>query len=181
MEKTSKELLETAFAAPKKSRIFEDYFYDEGENGSDVTVNYSFELSGDFLVGKCNAGEIDFYAVYEPLSDEEYASGAANPEFYICSAAEDMIYDLIEEYKYGGVPEDVREFERVSGMGEKVYFKAALDIYKGKVLYFYAMDRGKSMENNYMGVLYNEDIVGTELEKKILGELKEAVRSYTER
>lgn len=180
---TPKELLLTGTTMPKASIKHDDYLYDEDGDGKDITVNYSFMLSGDFLIGDCNAGEIDFYAVYEPLSDDEYAdygSGLVNPEFCVCSAAENEIYDLIEEYKHGVTPKGVLSFERVENMGEKVYFKASVYDRGGRILCFYAMDRGSTYTNNYIGIIYNDDLIGTPLEKKLMSELDEAVISYRE-
>lgn len=176
-------LLTTGSTPPKAARQYSGFFYDDGGNVGDITVNYTFSLSGDFLPGESNAGEIEFLAVYDPLSDSEYAdygSELTNPSFFICGAAEDKIYQMIEKYKNGGLPDNVLSFSPVKDMGERVYFAAAANMNGGYVLCFYAMDRGKTNINNYIGVLYDESLSGSALEKKLMKELEEAVRSYRE-
>ena len=87
---------------------------------------------------------------------------------------------MIEEYKHGSTPKGVLSFERVENMGEKVYFKASVYDRGGRILCFYAMDRGSTYTNNYIGIIYNDDLIGTPLEKKLMSELDEAVISYRE-
>ncbi|MGN0696998.1 MAG: hypothetical protein ACI4J5_09565 [Oscillospiraceae bacterium] len=57
---------------PKPARLVKDTYYDDDENDNEITVEYSFMLSGDFLPFESHAGEIDYSAVYEPDVDDEY-------------------------------------------------------------------------------------------------------------
>ncbi|MDE7234002.1 MAG: hypothetical protein K2N29_02975, partial [Ruminiclostridium sp.] len=82
-------------------------------------------------------------------------------------------------YKHGGTPKDVYLFERVSDFGEKVYFRASARFYQS-VYYFYAIDRGLTWKNCYIGVTYGENARGTALEKKLMNTVDEAVGTYRE-
>ncbi|MCM1487402.1 MAG: hypothetical protein NC203_03455, partial [Firmicutes bacterium] len=166
-------------APPKASREVRGVLYDD-DNGKDVSIEYSLMLSKDFVESKTNAGEIDYLAVYAPQCDDEFcAYDLGQADFMISSAPENEIYYMIEEFKHSGVPDGVYSFERVDDMGSRVYFKACAFI-RGLVFYFYAIDRGITYNNNYIGISYDEKLRGSALEKKLMGELDEAVRSYKE-
>lgn len=174
-------IIDTGNRLPKPSRCVSESFYD-GED-SDIEIEFSFMLSGDFLTDSSGAGEIDYCAVYEPDSDDDHASetfDSDKPYFIITNAAENEIYELIEKYKHEGTPSSVYSFERVGDLGEKIYFRATTKL-REDVLYFYAIDRGLLWENNYIGVLYPYAVRGTELEKKLMAIVDEAVHSYNEK
>lgn len=169
----------TAGNPPKASREVRETMYDD-DNGKDVHIEYSFMLSKDFVDSATNAGEIDYVAVYAPECERDFcAYDFGMPAFIISSAPENEIYEMIDKYKHSGVPGGVYSFERVSDMGSKVYFKACA-LVRGSVFYFYAIDRGISYNNNYIGIMYDRELRGTPLEQKIMGEVDEAVRSYRE-
>lgn len=167
--------------APKPVRLVNDTYYDDDENGEQIEVEYSFMLSGDFLPFDSGAGEIDYSAVYEPdIDDEEYGEYAPEkPAFIIANAADDKIYDMIDNFKNGEAPSGLYLFEPVSDKGSKVYFRAKTDHF-GKVLYFYGMDRGMLWENTYIGVEYPKNIMNTPLEARLISEVDSAVSSYRE-
>lgn len=170
---------ETALPPPKPSREVKDTLYDD-DNGKDVQIEYSFMLSKDFVDSATNAGEIDYVAVYAPDCEYEFCPyDIGMSAFIVSSAPENEIYDMIDKYKHSGAPNDVYSFEKVSDMGSKVYFRACA-VVRGSVYYFYAMDRGISYNNNYIGVMYEKTLHGTALEKKMMSEVDEAVRSYKE-
>lgn len=174
------ELLTSGNNPPKPSRAQSDSFLDTDENGGDVEYEYSFMLSGDFLQFESHAMEVDYSAVYEPYSDGEYGDyEVCKPVFMIMNAAEENIYNMIERYKREGTPLNAYSFERVKNLGEKVYFKAAVE-HHGEILYFYALDRGTIWENCYIGVTYGKNAVGTALERKLKACVDEAAETYRE-
>lgn len=167
--------------APKPARLVKDTYYDDDENDNEITVEYSFMLSGDFLPFECNAGEIDYSAVYEPDSDDEYGEYDSNkPVFIVANAAENYIYDMAEDFKNGKAPSGTYLFEPVSDKGSKVYFRAKTDHF-GKILYFYGMDRGNLWKNTYIGAEYPKNIMNTPLEERFISEVDSAVSSYREK
>lgn len=164
---------------PKPSREVRETLYDD-DNGREVHIEYSFMLSGDFVDSSTNAGEIDYMAVYAPDCDDDFCQyDIGMSAFIVSSAPENEIYDMIDKYKHSGTPNDVYSFERVNDMGSKVYFRACA-VVRGSVFYFYAIDRGISYINNYIGVMYEKELHGTALERKLMSEVDEAVRSYKE-
>ena len=168
-----------ALSAPKDSREVTDLLYDD-DNGKDVRIEYSFMLSKDFVDSATNAGEIDYVAVYAPDCEDEFCPyDIGMSAFIVSSAPENEIYEMIDKYKHSGTPDGVYSFERVDDMGSKVYFRACT-VVRGSVYYFYAMDRGISYINNYIGVMYEKELHGTALEKKMMSEVDVAVRSYKE-
>lgn len=172
------DLSATANIPPKPAREVSDTFHD-GEDGKTV-VTYSFMLSRDFVDSKTSALEIDYIAVYRPDCDEDfcvYDFGVS--AFIVSSAPENEIYEMIEKYKHSGTPSGVYSFERVTDISPKVYFRACT-LVRGSVLYFYAIDRGTDYVNNYIGVMYEKELLGTPLERKMMSEVDEAVRSYRE-
>ena len=170
---------ETVLPPPKPSREVKETLYDD-DNGQDIQIEYSFMLSKDFVDSETNAGEIDYVAVYAPDCEDEFCPyDIGMSAFIVSSAPENEIYDMIEKYKHSGVPDNVYSFERVSDMGGRVYFRACA-LVRGYLYYFYAMDRGNTYNNNYIGVMYEKTLHGTALEKKIMSEVDEAVRSYKE-
>lgn len=168
-------LLATGELPAKPSELRKEMFYDGGDG--DIGIEYSFMLSGDFIFGNCGAAEVDYYAEYCPtgerLDDEEI------PCFCVVNAAEKPIHEMIERYKHGGTPKDVYLFERLSDFGKKVYFRASAPFCQS-VYYFYAIDRGLTWKNCYIGVTYGEYARGTALEKKLMNAVDEAVRTYSE-
>lgn len=163
---------------PKASREVKDVLYDEN-NGSDVKIEFSFSLSRDFVDSSTNAGEIDYIAVFAPRCDDEFYGYDGSPAFIVSSAPENEIYDMIDKYKKSGIPEGVYSFERINDMGSKVFFKACT-LVRGMMLYFYALDRGISYTNNYIGVMYDKSLHDTPVEQRMIEELDEAVMSYRE-
>lgn len=167
--------------APKPARLIKDTFFDDDENGEQIEVEYSFMLSGDFLIFYSNAGEIDYSAVYEPDVDDEYGEYDSNkPVFIVANAAENYIYDMVDNFKNGKSPSGTYLFEPVSDKGNKVYFRAKTDHF-GKILYFYGMDRGRLWENTYIGVEYPKNNMNTPLETRLISEVDSAVSSYREK
>lgn len=176
----SDKLIASASNAAKPPRLQSDTFFDTDENGNDVEYEFSFMLSGDFLQFESHAMEVDYSAVYEPYSEEEYGDyDIGKPVFMIVNAAEKDIYDMIDTYKHEGTPQNAYSFERVGNLGSKIYFKATVD-YHGEILYFYALDRGSMWENCYIGVSYGKNAAGTALEKKLKACLDETVATYKE-
>lgn len=171
---TESALLATGALPEKPSELRKDLFYDGGEG--EIEIEFSFLLSGDFVFGDCGAAEVDYYAEYRP-TDEKYDEEI--PCFCVVNAAEKPIHEMIERYKHGGTPKDVYLFERVSDFGEKVYFRANAPFYQN-VYYFYAIDRGLTWKNCYIGVTYGENARGTALEKKLMRAVDEAVKTYRE-
>lgn len=170
-------IMSTGGTPLKPQRLYEDFFYDE----DDIEINYSFMLSGDFLPSKSHVAEVDFLAVYEPESKSSFGEYDYNkPVFMLVNAAEDEIYTMIDEYKNGNTPKEAMSFKPVSDLGEKVYFSAKIR-FNGSILCFYAFDRGLMWENCYMGVMYNEYYMATELENKLLKAVDEAIRTYKEK
>lgn len=167
-------LLATGELPAKPSELRKDMFYDGGDG--DIGIEYTFQLSGDFIFGDCGAAEVDYYAEYHPTG-ENY--GGEIPCFCVVNAAEKPIHEMIERYKHGGTPKDVYLFERVSDIGKKVYFRVSAPFYQN-VYYFYAIDRGLTWKNCYIGVTYGEYARGTALEKKLMNAVDEAVRTYSE-
>lgn len=177
---TPARILESGTTAAKPSRQVNGTFYD-GED-ADVEVEYSFKLSGDFLALECGADDVDYIAGYLPYSSEEYGDKEYSlniPYFCITSAAENKICNMIVECKNGGTPEDALMFLRVSDLGEKFYFKAKIQSGEN-IVYFYALDKGINWDNNYIGVWYNTDVLGTPLEKKLMAAVDEAAATYKE-
>ena len=168
-------LLATGELPAKPSELRKELFYDGG-NG-DIEIEYSFMLSEDFVLGDCGAAEVDYYAEYHPT--DERCDGEEIPCFCVMNAAEAPIHEMIERYKHGGTPKDVYLFERVSDFGEKIYFRVSARFYQS-VYYFYAIDRGLTWKNCYIGVTYGENVRGTALEKKLMCAVDEAVRTYRE-
>lgn len=168
-------LLATGELPAKPPELRKELFYDGG-NG-DIEIEYSFMLSGDFVLGDCGAAEADYYAEYRPT--DEQCDGGEIPCFCVMNAAEAPIHEMIERYKHGGTPKDAYLFERVSDFGEKVYFRTSARFYQS-VYYFYAIDRGLTWKNCYIGVIYGENARGTALEKKLMYAVDEAVRTYRE-
>lgn len=165
-------------APPKTSREVRDTFYD-GDNGEIVTT-YSFMLSRDFVNSRSNAGEIDYLAVYAPDCTDEFCPYEFGMSaFLVSNAPENEIYEMIDKYKHSGTPSGVYSFRRISDISPKVYFNACT-LVRGSMLYFYAIDRGSSYDNNYIGVMYEKELHGTPLEQKLMSEVDEAVRSYKE-
>lgn len=176
--KNSSSAFDPPIPPPKPAREVKNILYD-GEDGN-TEITYSFMLSRDFADSYSNAGEIDYLAVYNPDCNEEFCDySIGDSAFIVSSAPENEIYDMIENYKRSGTPDGVYSFERVGNMGSRVYFKACT-LLRGVVLYFYAIDRGISYTNNYIGVMYEKNLLGTPLEAKLKGEVDEAVRSYRE-
>ncbi len=167
-------LVATGELPAKPSELRKELFYDGGDG--DIEIEYSFMLSGDFIFGDCGAAEVDYYAEYRP-TDEKYDGEI--PCFCVVNAAEKPIHEMIERYKHGGTPKDVYLFERVSDFGEKVYFRVSAPFCQS-VYYFYAIDRGLTWKNCYIGVTYGENARGTALEKKLMCAVDEAVRTYRE-
>lgn len=167
-------------SSPKALREVKETLYDEDDNGKEVNIDYSFMLSRDFVDSASNAGEIDYLAVYAPECDDEFCEyDLGMSTFMVVSAPENEIYNMIDKYKHSGTPNGVYSFERVNDMGSKIYFRACT-LVRGLVLYFYAIDRGISYTNNYIGVMYEQELHGTPLEQKMMSEVDEAVRSYKE-
>ncbi|WP_124098038.1 hypothetical protein [Ruminococcus sp. Marseille-P6503] len=178
--RTPERILESGTAAAKPSRLVNEIFYD----GDDTVIElkYTFMLSGDFLPFRSGAGEVDYSALYLPYSSEEHGDNeydSSLPCFCIVSAPENEIYDMIESCRNGSVPDQAFMFLKVSDLGEKIYFKAKVKL-RGNILYFYALDRGMSWENNYIGVSYKPDVMGTPLEKKLMAAVDEAAATYKE-
>ncbi len=154
-----------------------EIFYDE-----DDEMEFSFMLSGDFVYFNSGAGEIDYAAAYAPdfnpeTDDDPYEAG--RPCFLVVSGAENEVYNMIENFKQGKEPTEAMLFLRVTDLGEKVYFKAKMKL-RGQILYYYALDRGTIWKNNYIGMTYAPEIMGTALEKKLMVAVDEAVRTYKE-
>lgn len=161
----------------KPSRKVTAEFYD-GEN-ADITVEYSFMLSGDFVETESAACEVDYAAVYAPECTDDYAEYEfSNPVFVVMSAAENEIYDIIDRYKNGAADSSC-EITRVSLPNKRIYFKAKL-AHRGEITYFYALDRGRIWNNCYIGVNYPPSAAGTPLEAKLTAAVDEAVATYTE-
>lgn len=179
--KTPARILESGTTAAKPSRQVNETFYD-GED-AEVEVEYSFKLSGDFLPLESGAADdVDYIAEYLPYSNEEYGDKEYSsdiPYFCITCAAEYKISNMIAECKNGGTPEDALMFLRVSDLGEKFYFKAKIQLGEN-IIYFYALDKGINWDNNYIGVWYNPDVLGTPLEKKLMAAVDEAAATYKE-
>lgn len=168
-------LLATGELPAKPSELRREMFYD-GED-AETEVEYSFLLSGDFVAGDCGAAEVDYYAEYRPTDDR--FEGETAPRFCIVNAAEKPVYEMIARYKHGGEPADAYLFERVSGFGGKIYFRACAR-FGESVYYFYAIDRGLLWKNCYIGVVYGENVRGTALEKKLMRAADEAAETYRE-
>lgn len=161
----------------KPSRKITDTFYD-GDN-AEITVEYSFMLSGDFVESDCGAGEVDYIAVYAPECTDDYADFEnSDPIFVVMSAPESEIYDLIENYK-NGASITACEITKVSLPNSKIYFKTQL-AHRNQITYFYALDRGEIWKNCYIGVKYPPYVAGTPLEAKLKAAVDEAVATYTE-
>jgi len=161
----------------KPSRRITDTFYDGDD--AEITVEYSFMLSGDFVESDCGAGEVDYIAVYAPECTDDYADFEnSDPIFVVMNAPEKEIYDLIESYKKGAAV-TACETTRVSLPNSRIYFKAQLT-HRSKITYFYALDRGEIWKNCYIGVKYPPNAAGTPLEAKLKAAVDEAAATYTE-
>lgn len=167
-----------AILPAKPSRLVEETFYDNDENENEIEIKYSFMLSGDFIRFDSGAAEIDYSAQYEPDSNDDYTEYDGNkPAFSVVNGAEDYIYDMIERFKSSGTVPDAYEFRSINQ--GKLYFKAKIKFHN-KVLYMYALDRGNMWKNNYIGVEYNPNLMGTPLEQKLIAAVDETVSSYRE-
>lgn len=161
----------------KPSRKITDTFYDGDD--AEITIEYSFMLSGDFVESDCGAGEVDYIAVYAPECTDDYADFEnSDPIFVVMNAPESEIYDLIESYKNGAAV-TACEITKVSLPNSRIYFKAQLT-HRSKITYFYALDRGKIWKNCYIGVKYPPCVAGTPLEAKLKAAVDEAAATYTE-
>lgn len=173
----SQNISEQAVSHAKPSRRVTECFYDGDD--AEITVEYSFMLSGDFVNSDSGAGEVDYCAVYAPECTDDYAEyEPSTPVFLIMNAPEKEIYDIIDNYKEGKVISSC-EITKVSLPNSRIFFKAKL-AHRGVITYFYALDRGKIWKNCYIGVNYPPSVAGTPLEAKLTAIVDEVAATYTE-
>lgn len=165
-------------------------YYAEDKNGNDIEVKISFTHSGDFIsVGDFGAGELEDVLIFAPQYDDRevlYDDESIimklideSPSIQLVYAPEDKIYNATEAYKSSKTPfADAMEFEPLD-RGIFLY-KAKIMNRFGSVVYFYAMDRGNIWDNCYLGAVYNPDIMGTALERKVIAAVDEIVSTYKE-
>lgn len=177
---TPLDIMNSGNTPAKSSVLYESMFYDNDSSGNEIEVNYSFNISGDFVESDCGAAEIDTYFEYSLTSepqDYDPMSPYAVPDIIVCNAAQESIYNAIDAYKKNKTVPETLAFEPVDN--GKIYYKAKID-YFDRVMYMYGMDRGNNWKNSYIGVTYAKDAIGTPLEAKLIRALDEVVSTYKE-
>lgn len=151
--------------APYKTA--EDFYYDD-----DTEVKVTYEIPSDFEEFDSHA-EPEMCYLYK-FDDSDYSDIDLNkphigitPEFY----------DSVESFVNSGTVNGAISCEPVQT--GKFLFKSKLN-YRGEVVAFYGFKRGASEDNMALAMFYNQDVVGTALEAKLMSILDHAAQTYTE-
>ena len=153
----------------ESSRIVSDYEY--GDNDREYTI--SFKINDAFKEANSHAGEIVMLYTYSP--NEEYGCEGSIP--YVATILDDKVYHAVEQFKKNGNFEGAIDLVPLNG---KFYFKAKMK-YSNEMMCFYGLDRcDGSWENNGVCIVYQNEFVGTENEKKLMAVLDEVAESYSE-
>ncbi len=166
--RTPKDILQSASSPAKPSVRKEETFYD-GDNEAVM----QFMLSGDFVAFNSHAEPVATHQ-YEPFSNEAFTDYDGTLPCFMLSC-EDVVYRAVEEFKKHGT---VGTKCQPAGAG-KMLFRAKLPYYD-QVMVMYGFERGTSLQNFGMCMVYHHDVEGTPLEEKLLAALEEAAATYTE-
>ena len=163
---------------------------------------FSIEIPENFLDFDSGAAEVSNCFMYTPetitddnlddIYEEYYAKNIhlTNPIISMYNQMNAMIYG-VKGYVENGVPganprskEYISVWEDVKGKCGKMLFKAKVENYYDKVLYFYGFTQVDEIDNytQEMGLTleYSKDIVDTPLEAKLHKILEHVAQTYTE-
>ncbi len=150
---------------------FKPYFTVEDEYGDSC---YSFELPRDFIEFNSHTEFMPSY-IYDPFCTEEFTGYKENTPI-IAIGPYDTIYDAIESYKETGT---VSELEITVCENPCFLFSTKFEEY-GEIIYAYAFADGSARESEMLCLQYPLNIVGTELEVKLMSALDHAAATYKE-
>lgn len=168
--------------APAKAdiqRMVEYFSYDD--NNKEYHAEATFMLSGDFVETRTNAGEIDAVYMYDPSCTEEFTPspvGDTRPYFMITGDI-DEVFVPVRDFEQGKGIQNAIYFQPLQG--GKALFKAQINYYKD-IMTFYGF-RQKFGNNHPWGLcmVYNAGLRGTELEKRLISALDNAMFTLEER
>lgn len=165
-------------AKPSVKRSYETYMYDSENGDKEYKVLVSFMLSGDFVLSRTNAGEIEKLYLYDPDCSEEFTPYELNdPRPYIFISPDiDEVYCSVNDYLESGKVNNavwVQPSEHPN-----MLFRAKFDYY-GDIMVMYGYKRYDGTPCG-LCLVYKKDLDGTELCGRLLTQLDEAAASCRE-
>lgn len=168
---TPQSILDTGNIPPKPSTERSSVFYG-GEDCDEYKM--TFMLSGDLLEFNSHC-ELDPSYQYEPENDKEYTVYKENTP-QLVFGPNDIIYDAIDKFLADGSATG-DGFEKTAS--KYFLFKTRFHQYGGTA-YAYAFSPDSAKDHEMLAVMYNTDVEGTSLEKKLMAVLDEAASTYRE-
>ena len=143
---------------------------------NDFGVDGKFMLCGDFVESKSHAGEVEILYVYAPDCDDKYIGYSGKEPYFMITSGLGEVCCSYEDF-VGTNVDDIYKIDAV----DDTEFYAEIDYYGDRMaLYNYTRYLGDDKEYFALCVVYSNDYVGTEYEKRFLAALKEAAETYRE-
>ncbi len=180
VRKTDQKVLATGSQPAKPLKTFSGKQFFTGTDDKDYVADYEITIPGDFIDFDCGAAEVEKYFVYLPGGEDDYDESDFNvPSVSIYTSLERKPWQLIEQCKQGKSPEDVLMY--LAKDGKNYAYKAKLRVF-GQIFYILgdvAQD-SRIVYEKHIVACYNEDVLGTPLESKLIAAAECAADSYRE-